>query len=171
MDDGEKAILNVNLSGDYVEPDSLAVLRERLLGYNLACDLKIIQPQPIGFKEQRLAALKTDIISELYENSHRTIETKDDEIAVLKSEIKKLVQSQEASNLITKLAKTQYDIEEMAVDILVYSDGEKQDTIPTALVDWKSKLSGSKRKEQEIKLLELLKVQLNSENVRVIEIK
>lgn len=171
LDDGEKAILNVNLSGDYVEPDSLAALRERLLGYNLACDLKIIQPQPIGFKEQRLAALKTDIISELYENSHRTIETKDDEIAVLKSEIKKLVQSQEASNLITKLAKTQYDIEEMAVDILVYSDGEKQDTIPTALVDWKSKLSGSKRKEQEIKLLELLKVQLNSENVRVIEIK
>ncbi len=71
-----KLKLNVNLNGTYIDTDSIPALKSRLENYILACDLNIIQPQPIGFKEQRLASLKTDIISELYENSSRTIKNK-----------------------------------------------------------------------------------------------
>ncbi|MFT4875297.1 MAG: hypothetical protein ACI9AU_000837 [Bacteroidia bacterium] len=52
--------------------------------YNIDSKLKIIQPEPIGFKEQRLASLKSDIICELYDNSTNSLKTKDDEIVVLK---------------------------------------------------------------------------------------
>ena len=71
-----KLKLNVNLNGTYIDTDSILALKSRLENYILAYDLNIIQPQPIGFKEQRLASLKTDIISELYENSSRTIKNK-----------------------------------------------------------------------------------------------
>ena len=163
-------ILNVNVSGTYIEVDSLAKLEGRLSDYKLDGKLNIIQPQPIGFKEQRLASLKTDIITELYQNSKEGLKTKDDEIELLKNEVKKLAQSQDASNQITKLAKSQYDIDQMAVDILIYSDGIKQDTIPTALVKWSSKVNKKSKQLQADKLMELLKIQLNTTKVKIVEL-
>ncbi|MGB1037594.1 MAG: TIGR00341 family protein [Bacteroidia bacterium] len=169
--DGDKLQLNVNLSGNYVDKDSIKAFEERMRNYGLDGVLNVIQPQPLGFKEQRLASLKTDIIQELYVNSKQTLATKDDEIALLKNEVKKLIQSQEASNQITRLAKSQYDVDQMAVDILVYSDGTNQDTIPTALVGWKEGLSKREKKIQNEKLIDLLQVQLNSDEVKVIDIR
>jgi len=155
-------ILNVNVGGTYIEADSLAKIAERMTNYKLEGKVNIIQPQPIGFKEQRLASLKTDIITELYQNSKEGLKTKDDEIELLKNEVKKLAQSEDASNQITKLAKSQYDIDQMVVDILIYSDGNKQDTIPTALVKWSSKVNKKSKQLQTDKLMELLRIQLNT---------
>ncbi len=167
----EEPELNVNTSGVYIEADSVLALEKRMQNYRLAGTLNIIQPQPIGFKEQRLASLKTDIISELYQNSHVTLKTKDDEIALLKSEIKKMAKSQELANQLTAIAQSQFDVDEMAVDVLVYTHGKEQDTIPTALIDWSDKLRSADKKVQSEKLAKLLEIQLNAKKVKVVEIK
>lgn len=170
-DIGNEKKLNVNISGLYIEEDSVVAMQQRLANYNIDAQLYIIQPQPIGFKEQRLASLKTDIISELYKNSTNSLKTKDDEIEMLKNELQKLGRNDNMSLGICKLAKTQYDITKMAVDILIYNNGEKMDTIPTAIVQWSDKITKKDKTEQTNKLSELLKIQLNSEKFQIIEIK
>jgi hypothetical protein len=52
----------------------------------------------------------------------------------------------------------------------VYSDGAKQDTIPTAVVNWKNDISRQAKSEQCEKLKKLLKDPLDSDNIRVVEI-
>lgn len=165
-----QTFLNVNVSGLYIEPDSVAKLQERMSNYNIDAKLKIIQPEPIGFKEQRLASLKSDIIRELYDNSTNSMKTKDDEIVVLKNEVQKLGRSEKVSIAISNLAKTQYDINKMAVHILIYNDGEKMDTIPTAVVQWKKAISRNEKAKQTEKLRELLKIQMDTEKFEIIEL-
>ncbi len=58
----------------------------------------------------------------------------------------------------------------MAVDILVFTDGEKQGTIPTALVEWNKKVGRRQKATQLDKLNALLAIQLNSEKVKIVEI-
>jgi uncharacterized hydrophobic protein (TIGR00271 family) len=163
--------LNVNVSGDYIEPDSIISLNNKMTNYSVLGTLKIIQPQPIGFKEQRLASLKTDIISELYQKSTTTLQSKDDEINLLKSEVKRLSGEKYATDKIVALAKSQFSIEEMAVDILVYTTEQKKDTLPTALVGWDGKLNKKNKKIESAKLLKMLQIQLDRENIRLLEIK
>ncbi|PCJ67260.1 MAG: hypothetical protein COA58_02780 [Bacteroidetes bacterium] len=133
--------------------------------------LNIIQPRPIGFKEQRLASLKTDIIKELYQTSAQNLKTKDDEITFLENEIHKLSGGQLASRQIIQLAHSQFDIDQLAVDVLIYSNNKIKDTIPTAIVDWKDGISKLEKDRQASKLEALLKIQLNSEKLKLIEIK
>ncbi len=168
---GDEVILNVNISGDYLEPDSIVSLNERMKMYNVIGKLKIIQPQPIGFKEQRLASLKSDIISELYQKSTTSLQNKDDEINLLKNEVKRLTGEQYATNKVVALAKSQFSIEEMAVDILVYTKDEKTDTLATALVGWRSRMRNAEKKRESEKLLKMLQIQLEREDIRIIEIK
>ena len=167
----EGIVLNVNVSGTYLEEDSIASLESKLEDYRLDAKLNIIQPQPIGFKEQRLASLKTDIIKELYQNSSQSLKTKDDEIALLKNEVQKLSGSHLVSNQVIKLAQSQFDIDQLAVDVLIYSNDEKKDTIPTAIVDWKNSLSTREKNRQANKLQALLKIQLEAKQIKLIAIK
>jgi uncharacterized hydrophobic protein (TIGR00271 family) len=164
-------VLNVNISGTYLESDSIESLKSRMMNYKLDAKLNIIQPQPIGFKEQRLASLKTDIIKELYQNSSQNLKTKDDEIALLKNEVQKLSGRYQVSNQIIKLAQSQFDLDQLAVDVIIYTNDELKDTIPTAIVDWNNKLTKKEKVRQTDKLQALLKVQLNAKEIKVIEIK
>lgn len=167
----EEITLQVNVSGNYIEEDSIKALQTRMENYSVIGDLKIIQPQPIGFKEQRLDALRTDIIKELYKNSEQSVRSKDDEITMLKGEVERLSIERYDIEKITKLAKSQYDIDRLAVDNLVYHNGEKQDTIATALVKWNKRLSNKTKDQQANKLAELLKIQLVTEKLDILEIK
>lgn len=163
--------LQVNVSGNYIDEDSITAMQTRMANYNVIGDLKIIQPQPIGFKEQRLDALRTDIIKELYQNTEQSVRNKDDEITMLKTEVQRLSIKKYDIEKISKLAKSQYDIERMAVDNLIYHSGEKQDTIATALVKWKGNLSKKEKASQVEKLTSLLKIQLVTEKLDIVEIK
>ncbi len=168
----DKITLMVNVSGNYIETDSILALQRRLEKYSVIGTLKIIQPQPIGFKEQRLDALRTDIIKELYQNTEQKIQNKDDEIALLKSEVKRLSITTYEIDKIATLAKSQYDLQRIAVDNLVYNDrGSKKDTITTALVKWDKNLDASEKKRQANKLSQLLEIQLSTKNIEIIEIK
>ncbi|NNJ55220.1 MAG: TIGR00341 family protein, partial [Bacteroidia bacterium] len=127
---GDTSILHLNINGQFLEKDDIKTLENKMVDYKVYNGkLEISQPQPVGFKEQRLASLKTDIISELYQNSALKLENKDDEIELLKSEIQKLSNSLNnstiASNRLIALAKSQYNINQMAADILVYSQNGK----------------------------------------------
>jgi len=167
----DKITLQVNTSGNYIEEDSIAALQNRMLAYSIIGDLKIIQPQPLGFKEQRLDALRTDIIKELYSNSEQSVKNKDDEIAILKNEVQRLSFKKYDIDKITKLAKSQYEIERLAVDNLIYHNGEKQDTTATALVKWSNRINSKTKSKQAAKLKELLKIQLVTEKLDIVEIK
>lgn len=164
-------LLRLNINGVFLENNDIQHLDSQLLNYSLTnCKLEIIQAQPLGFKEQRLASLKTDIIQELYHNSTKSIQNKDQEIAFLQAEVQKLSRANYISEDIMKLAKTQYDIETLGVDVIVYSDGIKLDTVPTALVSWKKGISHSEKHNQTKKMNELLKIELNVEEVKLVEI-
>ena len=169
-DQGGNQVVTVNLSGNYLEKDSIDNIQNRMLKYGLEGHLQVIQSQPLGFKEQRLASLKTDIISELYKNSSQSLETKDDEISMLKNEIQKMTNSNTSTQQLIKLAKSQYDIDKMAVDIILYSDGQNQDTIPTVLVDWKNTLRPKEKAKQTSKLREMVEIQLNTKELKIIEL-
>jgi len=165
-------LLRLNINGTFLEKGDIERLDSQLLKYSLqSAKLQIIQAQPLGFKEQRLARLKTDIIQELYHNSAESIQNKDQEIAFLQAEVQKLSRTNYMSENVMKLAKTQYDIETLGVDVMVYSDGTKLDTIPTALVGWKKGISSKEKLAQGNKLNELLKIQLGVEEVILVEIK
>ncbi|MFT4875298.1 MAG: hypothetical protein ACI9AU_000836 [Bacteroidia bacterium] len=72
--------------------------------------------------------------------------------------------------IISTLAKTQYDINKMAVHILIYNDGEKMDIIPTAVAQWKKAISRNEKAKQTEKLRELLKIQMRTEKLEIIEL-
>ena len=59
----------------------------------------------------------------------------------------------------------------MAVDILVYTKDEKTDTLATALVGWRSRMRNAEKKRESEKLLKMLQIQLEREDIRIIEIK
>ncbi len=162
--------LVLSASGKYLEKNEIDSLEKKMTDYSLAnATIRVIQSQPIGFKEQRLATLKNDIISELYVNSAKKLENKDDEIEMLKIEVQKLSGAKLVSQRLTKLAKSQYNIDQMAVDILVYTNGVTKDTIPTALVKWSKELKTDEKLEQAEKLRSLIKIELITEKVKVIE--
>lgn len=163
--------LQVNVNGNYIEKDTIISLQQRMANYSVIGDLKIVQPQPIGFKEQRLDALRTDIIKELYQNTEQNIRNKDDEIVMLKNEVERLSINKYEISKLSKLAKSQFDIERMAVDNLIYQTGEKQDTIATALVQWSKNMTRNQKSTQTQKLTALLKIQLATEKFDIIEIK
>lgn len=168
----EKITLQVNVSGSYIETDSILALQRRLEKYSVIGDLKIVQPQPIGFKEQRLDALRTDIIKELYQNTEQKIQNKDDEIAMLKSEVKRLSITTYEIDKIATLAKSQYDLQRIAVNNLIYNNNDSsKDTTTTALVKWNRNLGASEKKQQANKLSKLLEIQLSTKNIEIIEIK
>jgi uncharacterized hydrophobic protein (TIGR00271 family) len=167
---GDTTLLQVNLSGAYLEPESVALLQKALAKYKLSCTLQIIQSEPLGFKEQRLADLKNDIITELYQNNKTSLMDKDDEISMLKGEIQRITQSKSMYSKLAKLAQSQYDIDKMAIDILVYTNGEKQDTIPTAVIQWKKGISNRVKINQKAKLSDLIKIQLDYDKFRIVEI-
>jgi hypothetical protein len=50
-------------------------------------------------------------------------------------------------------------------DDLLYNDGEKMDTIPTAVVQWKKAISRNEKTKQTEKLGELLKIQIDTEKL------
>jgi hypothetical protein len=161
----------VNISGKYVDEVEADSLNMKLENYGLKNHtLKIIQPQPIGFKEKRLADLKSNIIQELYQNNAKSLESKADEIALLKAELQRISGVNLISQQIVELAKSQYDIEQMAVDVIVYNVDGKLDTIPTCIVKWDKKLSRKKKAEQQAKMQELLKLQMVTDKIKVIEI-
>jgi hypothetical protein len=163
-------VIRLNINGDYLEKEDIVQLQEKINDYGISGGvLEVTQPQPLGFKEQRLSDLKMDIIKELYQNSEVQLDNKDDEIALLKSEIQRITTTQMQTSNVTAIAKTQYDIEEIGIDVIVYTKNEKKDTITTALVDWKP-ISKAKKKEQEEKLAKLIKLQLAADKVRVIEL-
>jgi hypothetical protein len=167
--DDSGTLIRLNINGTYLQEEEIASLDSQLVKYNLKNSrLKIIQSQPIGFQEQRLASLKTDIITELYHNSAKSIESKEQEIAFLQEEVQKLSRANFLSEKVMKLAKTQYNIDEIGVDIMVYSNGDMLDTIPTAIVTWSSKLSNSEKRSQSNKLAELIKIELAVDNVKVV---
>ena len=170
--EGDTSVLYLNINGQFLENDDIQTLQNKMVDYNIAGGkLKVTQPQPVGFKEQRLASLKSDIISELYQNSTQKLENKDDEIRLLKTEIQKLSNTKIVSNRLIALSKSQYNIDQMAVDVLVYSQNGKLDTIPTAIVQWDAKLTSQDKKEQALKLKELMKIELGAEEARVIDLK
>jgi uncharacterized hydrophobic protein (TIGR00271 family) len=167
--DDSGTLIRLNINGTYLQEEEIASLDSQLVKYNLKNSrLQIIQSQPIGFQEQRLASLKTDIITELYHNSAKSIESKEQEIAFLQEEVQKLSRANFLSEKVMKLAKTQYNIDEIGVDIMVYSNGDMLDTIPTAIVTWSSKLSNSEKRSQSNKLAELIKIELAVDNVKVV---
>lgn len=163
-------VIRININGDYLEKEDITALEAKIADYGISNGkLEITQPQPLGFKEQRLSDLKLDIIKELYQNSEVQLDNKDDEIALLKSEIQRITSTQLATSNVTAIAKTQYDIEELGIDVIVFTKNEKKDTVTTALVDWKP-ISRERKKEQKTKLAELIKLQLAVDEVRVIEL-
>jgi hypothetical protein len=166
----DELILQVNLNGDFVEKDTIKMLSSKLEKYAIHATLNVIQPQPIGFKEQRLDALRTDIIKELYTNSNQSLKNKDDEIALLTNEIKRISIKSYNVDKLTELVQSQYDIEQLAVENIVYSNGTKKDTLPTALIRWLPNVRRKEKKEQSDKLLSMLQIQLESQKMKIIEI-
>lgn len=165
-------LIRLNINGTHLEPNEIQRLDSQLNKYHLNdCKLQIIQSQPVGFQEQRLASLKTDIITELYHNSSKTLESKDQEIAFLQAEVQKLSRANFLSEKVMRLAKTQYNIEGIGVDIMVYSSGDRLDTIPTAIVEWDKKLSRKQILDQSSKLAELIKIELGVDEVKIVDFK
>ena len=168
--EGELTIVHLNINGQYLETDEIMTLENKMVDYSIdGGKLEISQPQPVGFKENRLESLKTDIISELYHNSATKLESKDDEILLLKSEIQKLSTKHIATKRLTALAKSQYQIDEIAVDVLVYERNNNLDTIPTSIIRWQRNIQNREKAKQLEKLVELMKIELDSKEVRVIE--
>jgi uncharacterized hydrophobic protein (TIGR00271 family) len=166
----DSVIIHLNINGNYLEADKKDSIEMKLSDYGISHGmLKITQPQPLGFKETRLASLKSDIISELYQNSAVKLENKDDEIAMLKSEIEKVSSASVVSDKATALAKSQFRIQEMAVDVLIYNDGSERDTIPTAIVSWEKGMKQKDKTIETVKLQSLLKIELSVDTVKVIE--
>ncbi len=166
----DSLIIHLNVNGIFLEKHECDSLDSKMAAAGIdEARLVITQPQPIGFKEQRLATLKSDIISELYQRSSVSLESKDDEIALLKQEIEKMSGVSLASNKLTEMAKSQFKIDEMAMDVLIFNDGTQRDTLPTALVSWHDGVSSRDKKEQTQKLISLLQIELETKEVRVVE--
>ncbi len=166
--------IKVIISGKYMEPSQVDLLKNRLPNYKLNDYTLVVYQNETGVKESDLANIgeqfKVDLLADLYDKNEMKLQSKDDEIAFLKDELLKSQIQYYVNEKLNAIIKSQFNVSEMTINDLVYSDSEGLDTVATVLVKWEEGLSGAAVKEQSIKLEQLLKIQLDRDQVRVYEI-
>ncbi|MBR9859630.1 DUF389 domain-containing protein [bacterium] len=160
--------IRVSIKGEYLDENEIKAIESRMDKYGLnAYVLEVVQSGG-QISDDELAnfgqKFKVDILADLYDKNEQQLKNKQDEIELLQSEIRRINVHNLGREQLAKLVKSQFDINEFAVDNLIYIGAERKDTIPTAIISWKP---NAKREEQIEKMEALLKIELEAKEVRI----
>ena len=166
--------IKVILNGQHLEESEVALKQSRLSEYKLNDYKLVVYQSDNGVKPSDLHLIgeqfRVDILQELYEKNELQLRSKDDEIAFLKSEIRRITLNEISVDKLLAISQSQFDIEEMAAENIVYVSSNGRDTIPTIMVRWKEDINSNERKDQYEKMIKLLQVQLERPRVLVHEL-
>lgn len=166
--------ISVSINGKYLEPSTIHLLESRLPEYKLNDYSLVVYQNESGVKDDDLASIgekfRGDLLADLYDKNEEQLKNKEDEIALLRSELKKVRLNDLASDKLSKLARSQFDIHQVAIDNIVYTHDEGLDTVATVLVQWKDGIGSTERAKQRQKIKELFQIQLEREELYVLEL-
>ncbi|MFY0643340.1 MAG: DUF389 domain-containing protein [Bacteroidia bacterium] len=166
--------IKVILNGQYMEESVIHLLESRLDNYKLNDYKLVVYQNESSVDESDLHLIgqqfKVDLLADLYEKNEQQLQNKEDEIAFLKSELRRIKLNDITSDKLMELSRSQFDVEQMAVDNVVYVNTEGKDTIPTVLVRWDENLSQEDKKVQYEKMVKLLQVQLDRKDIVIHEL-
>ena len=130
-------------------------------------DKGLLDDELVGIGEK----FKVDILADLYEKNDQKLQNKEDEIEFLKHELRRIKLNNIAIDKLAELVQSQFDINEIAVDNMVYIKANKLDTIPTVLIRWQENIKQDDRDQQYLKMKELLRIQLERDDILLYELK
>lgn len=166
--------IKVNLNGKYLSKAEIKSIEAKLLNYKLNDYSLLVYQGEKNVEDHDLVTLgesfKVDILADLYEKNDEQLRSKEDEMELLRHEIRRLSLNNIAGDKLTELVQSQFQVEEMAVDNLVFMGSNKPDTIPTVLIKWKKGINLQSRQMQYEKMLSLLKIQLEREDLFLLEL-
>lgn len=165
-------IISVSVNGQPLGDAEILSIEQRMSKYGLNDYKLLIYQSARGVQENDLVHIgekfKVDILADLYERNEEKLKNKEDEIALLRGELRRVKLNNIATDKLVSLAKSQFDIEEIAIDNLVYVKDEGQDTIPTVLVRWSDQLTSNQINSQTQKMTDLFNLQLDRKDVVII---
>lgn len=165
--------IKVVTTGKRLAKDQLLEVRSKMAKYNLSDYSLIVYQSETGLRDDELANIgekfKVDLLEDLYTKNEERLQSKDDEINLLREEIRRLNLNNIAVEKLASLIQSQFDVVDIGINNMVYIQEQKADTVPTVLIKWEEDLKADKKSAQIQKLQELLKIQLERDSVKVIE--
>lgn len=168
---GENSTIELVFMGNEAIPDNIIATWRAQLEDNPRLkdtDLQIIQ----GGQSEEINQLK--YINELYETQKNQLNSKDEKIAFLESELSRLSKGavgQIPFREISMEAKTNYEnLERLGYSYLIATDFQKTDTIPVFEITWKKESRRNVTVKDTQKLLNWLKLRLNNDKIQVKEV-
>ena len=162
-------ILKVVLSGKHLSDLEIKNIENDLPKYKLNDYSLVVYQSVSSLQDHELLnfgeKFKVDILADLYEKNEEKLRSKEDEIELLKNELTRIKLNNIAAEKLASLVQSQFDIEQIAIDNLVYINSNSLDTVPTVLVRWSDKVDDKSRRQQHEKMQKLLKIELEREDV------
>lgn len=161
----EEKIIQVNLIGDQVDPETISTIREKAVSFGLDnTEIKINQNNA-GITDMNL--LRSDILKDLYERNEQIIQDKDMRIALLESEVANYGEVRYLGNDIAQEAKVNHPkLRKFTLNNSLITDleSESTDTLLVAFAEFTTKPS----KEETEKFTQWLKLRTKSDTVALI---
>jgi hypothetical protein len=164
----------VSVNGKYLEDHEINLLQSRLSKYKLNDYSLVIYQNETGLRGDQIASMgqqfKVDILADLYDKNEQKLQSKEDEIALLKNELLRIELEQMDNDKMVELTKSQFAIEDIAFENVVYNKKEGKDTVMTIMVRWDPKSALATRKIQKAKMTEMFKIQFNCNQVYILDL-
>ncbi len=168
-------IIKVVLNGKHLSDTDVKTIQSKLSNYKLNDYTLLVYQSDKGLLDDELVGIgekfKVDILADLYEKNDQKLQNKEDEIEFLKHELRRIKLNNIAIDKLAELVQSQFDINEIAVDNMVYIKANKLDTIPTVLIRWQENIKQDDRDQQYLKMKELLRIQLERDDILLYELK
>jgi hypothetical protein len=172
------SLIEVVLSGDSIPPGLTQQLEGRMAAAKLTnTTLRIRDPENLSGELGRLSGeLRVGIIEDIYERQVLLLTERDRRIAALEAAL--YADTIPVTQIMREVA-VQYPLVDQlsfgrVIGTRVSEEGEGEgeaslDTIPTALIEWRTGSSAAQRREEGARLAEWLKVRLALDTIRVVQ--
>jgi uncharacterized hydrophobic protein (TIGR00271 family) len=166
-------LISIGLLGEKIPKEEIERIKSKATNYNLSeVQLKIYQMSSDSLDDRQILDirdnLRVGIIEDLYQKNAENLSKKEDEIALLKSELVKATQDRIPEERLTKLVFNLFDeIETFAVsNHQIYQEGA--DSLGVVFVHWEKSKSRKSRQKDEARLVELMKIETNQPAWKVV---
>lgn len=165
----KRPVIEVSLFGRRISDDSVEMINKRLGAYHLdKAELILFQGESNNISEVTLTnSLRAGIMEELYRQSEKAMQSKDERIDFLENEIVQIKQMETLSRQVAVEAKALYPTLgtfSLSKSLVMKLDSAKQDTTYIALVSFKKRPA----KEDMVKFGSWLRTRVNSKKVDVV---
>jgi uncharacterized hydrophobic protein (TIGR00271 family) len=172
------SLIEVVLSGDSIPPGLTQQLEGRMAAAKLTnTTLRIRDPENLSGELGRLSGeLRVGIIEDIYERQVLLLTERDRRIAALEAAL--YADTIPVTQIMREVA-VQYPLVDQlsfgrVIGTRVSEEGEGEgeaslDTIPTALIEWRTGSTAAQRREEGARLAEWLKVRLALDTIRVVQ--